>query len=95
MPWFVYILKCSDDSFYVGQTSDLEKRIETHNAGNGPKYTSVRRPVSLLYFESYNSQNEAVKREKQLKKWSRAKKQALIDGNIELLKELSKPNKTG
>ncbi|MFC1724873.1 GIY-YIG nuclease family protein [candidate division KSB1 bacterium] len=94
MPWFVYILKCSDDSFYIGQTSDLEKRIETHNAGNGPKYTAFRRPIKLVYSETFTSQDKAIKREKQIKKWSRLKKQALINGDLEQLKYLSKSRQT-
>ena len=69
MPWFVYILKCSDDSLYIGQTSDLQKRIKIHNEGNGPKYTAIRRPLELAYSESFTSQDKAIKREKQLKKW--------------------------
>ena len=94
MPWFVYILKCLDNSFYIGQTSNLEKRVIAHNAGNGPKYTAVRRPVKLVYLESFTSHDKAIKREKQLKKWSRVKKQSLINDDIENLKKLSKSHQT-
>lgn len=92
MSWFVYILKCSDESYYVGQTNDLEKRIKSHNSGRASQYTSSRLPVTLVYSESLLKKDEAVKREAQLKKWSRAKKQALIDGDLNLLKKLSKPH---
>jgi putative endonuclease len=91
--YFVYILKCSDGSYYTGITSNLEKRIEEHNTGIYKGYTSTRLPVELVYSNRYNDVNEAIRSEKQIKGWSKAKKEALIKGDFELLKELSKSKK--
>jgi predicted GIY-YIG superfamily endonuclease len=88
--WTVYILKCSDDSFYVGHTEDLEKRISLHNSGRGAAYTAVRRPVVLVYHEVTDEKSVAMRREKQIKGWSKAKKEALIRRDIELLKNLAR-----
>jgi predicted GIY-YIG superfamily endonuclease len=85
-----YILECADKSLYVGSTLDLDKRIEEHNIGTGANYTSKRRPVKLVYFEWYDLVVDAYNRENQIKKWSRAKKIALINGDKEKLKQLSK-----
>ena len=85
-----YILKCSDGSFYVGSTTNLENRLKTHNQGEGANHTAKRRPVQLVYHERLDSFNDAVKRERQVKKWSREKKEALIRGEKEKLKKLSK-----
>jgi len=90
MTWFVYILKCSDDSYYTGYTEYLEVRIQDHNSGRACKYTFSRRPVSLVYYENYDTKEEAKKRECQIKKWSRSKKEALISENTDKLKILSK-----
>jgi putative endonuclease len=87
---FFYILKCSDGSFYVGSTTNLENRVKTHNQGKGATYTSKRRPVQLIYHEQFKSFDDAVQRERQVKKWSRAKKEALIRGEMETLGKLSK-----
>lgn len=92
MSWFTYILTCSDGSFYVGHTSDLEERVKTHNLGRGARFTALRKPVTLSYSETHESQEDAIEREKQIKKWSRAKKLALICGDTQKLKELSKRN---
>jgi putative endonuclease len=88
--YFFYILKCSDGSYYVGSTTNLENREKIHNQGKGAAYTAKRRPVHLVYHERFNSLDEAVKRERQVKKWSRAKKEALIRGEIDKLRKLSK-----
>jgi predicted GIY-YIG superfamily endonuclease len=90
MKWYTYILKCSDESFYIGHAQNVEQRVARHNAGQGAIFTKHRRPVNLVYEEVFSSKQEAVVRELQLKKWSRAKKQALIDGDKELLKALSR-----
>ncbi|MBI4775249.1 MAG: GIY-YIG nuclease family protein [Deltaproteobacteria bacterium] len=90
MSWFVYILRCSDGSYYTGHTEDPEARLRVHNSGKGPSYTAARRPVVLRYAESHPSKEAAVQRERRLKKWSRAKKQALINGDTATLKEMSK-----
>ena len=88
--YYVYILKCSDNSYYVGSTDNLEQRVTRHNAGRGTKWIAARLPVKLIYHEKYESQNLATKRERQIKKWSRIKKEALISDNAEKLKKLSK-----
>ena len=61
--FFVYLLRCSDNSLYCGWTTDLEKRIEAHNSGRGAKYTKTRRPVELVYYEECESKSAAMKRE--------------------------------
>ncbi len=86
--YYVYILRCADNSLYVGWTTDVAARETAHNDGRGAKYTSGRRPVSVVYSEPHESRSKAQKREYQLKRWTRAKKDALIAGNLELLKRL-------
>ncbi len=88
--YYTYILKCSDGSYYVGSTGDLSRQLARHNAGRGPKWTACRLPVKLLYSETHESETEAVRRERQIKKWTRAKKEALITGDKESLKGYSK-----
>jgi len=88
--YFVYILKCCDRSYYIGVTSDLKKRLKTHNTGKGADWTARRLPVELIYEEQHDTKSKALKREKQLKGWSRTKKEALINGELELLRKLSK-----
>ena len=87
---YVYILLCADNSFYVGSTQNLDDRLKSHNDGRGAAYTFKRRPVRLVYSESFVSENDALSRERQLKRWSRGKKEALLKGNLERLKDLSK-----
>ena len=77
--FFTYILLCSNNSYYVGHTSNLENRVSTHNAGKGSSHTAKYRPVKLLYSEEFETVVEAVKRELQLKGWSRVKKEILIN----------------
>ena len=89
-PYFVYILECSDGTLYVGSTSDLVRRERAHNEGPGAKYTSGRRPVRVVYSEIYGSRSTAQKREAQLKRWSRAKKKALVEGDEQRLHALAK-----
>jgi putative endonuclease len=93
---WVYILKCSDFSYYVGYTTNLERRLQEHNSKYYPRsYTSSRRPVSLFYNYGFNSIKEARAAEKQLKGWSRAKKEALANGDFDLLHKLAEcQNKT-
>lgn len=76
--YYVYILKCSDDSFYTGYTVDLEKRLKTHNDGKGAKYTRSRRPVAIIYTEKFETLSEALKREIEIKKLNRTQKEKLI-----------------
>ncbi|MFH1652993.1 MAG: GIY-YIG nuclease family protein [Pseudomonadota bacterium] len=86
----VYILQCSDNSYYIGYTTNLEQRIKEHNQGSGGHNTRIKRPVKLLHHEKFENKMDALKRESQLKRWSRAKKEALIKGELEMLKNLSK-----
>ncbi|MBE5856457.1 MAG: GIY-YIG nuclease family protein [Lachnospiraceae bacterium] len=77
--WFVYILECADGTLYTGSTNDLEKRVETHNSGNGAKYTKARLPVKLVFHEEFEDKKEAMKREWFIKhKLSRKQKMELI-----------------
>ena len=90
MSHFVYILKCSDGSYYIGLSENPEERVKRHNSGRGAKYTFKRRPVKLVYTESHDNLTDAVRRETQIKKWSHAKKNALINGDMKILKLLAK-----
>ena len=85
-----YILRCADDKLNVGSTTDIEERIKRHNAGYASEFTHLHRPVELVNKEDFDTYQEAFKRERQIKKWTRSKKEALIAGDIERLKELSK-----
>jgi putative endonuclease len=85
----VYILRCSDGSFYVGSTWDLERRVSEHNLGIGAAYTRRRRPVELVWAADYDRVDEAYAMEKRIQGWSRAKRQALIDGRTDELTTLS------
>jgi len=89
----MYILECSDRSLYVGSTWDLDRRLAQHNEGEGAVYTRNRRPVRLLYAENYSRIENAFLREKQVPRWGRAKRLALIKGGLEKLKPLSKKPK--
>lgn len=87
---FVYVLRCSDDSLYVGSTEDVDSREQMHNEGRGGAYTARRRPVRLVYVEQVTSTTAARDRERQLKRWSGLKKEALIAGDLAQLKQLSR-----
>ncbi|MBI4817585.1 MAG: GIY-YIG nuclease family protein [Deltaproteobacteria bacterium] len=89
-PFFLYILRCKDDSLYVGHTDDLERRVLQHETGELPCYTRERRPVALVYSCEFSTRDEALQRERQLKGWSRAKKNALIHSDFARLRKLSK-----
>ena len=75
---YTYILRCRDDTLYTGWTTDLEKRVETHNLGKGAKYTRTRLPVELVYYEAFASKEEAMSREWHIKQLSRKDKLRLI-----------------
>ena len=75
---YVYIVQCVDGTLYTGYATDLDRRVVAHNAGRGAKYAASRRPVSLVYFESFDSKSDALKREHELKRLSRVEKQALV-----------------
>lgn len=89
-PCFVYVLLCSDGTYYTGCTADLRDRERVHNEGHGAVYTASRRPVRLVYSERHESWPTAREREAQLKRWSRAKKQALVDGDSRTLHVLAR-----
>lgn len=80
--WLVYILECSDKSYYVGITPNLKRRINEHQIGKGGTWTKARRPVKLKYAEKLKTRKTAEQREIQLKSWSRKKKEALIKGKV-------------
>lgn len=82
--WYVYFLRCSDNSLYTGITTDLERRVEEHNSSNtlGAKYTRVRRPVKLVYSEQQDNRQTASQREYQLKKLKKTEKEALVSNYI-------------
>jgi len=87
MSFYVYILHCSDDSYYTGHTDNLEARIEAHRQGIFSGYTASRRPVQLVFAEEFSSRQEAFERERRIKGWRRLKKEALIKqdwGRLEL-----------
>ena len=75
---YMYVLTCSDQSLYTGYTNNLEKRITTHNAGKGAKYTRARRPVKLIYYETFETKQEAMSAEALFKKKTRQAKLAYI-----------------
>lgn len=89
--YYVYILKCSDNSYYTGFTSNLTQRIEDHSNGKyKDSYTFARRAIVLVYHCEFTDPNMGIAAEKQIKKWSRAKKEALINGEYEKLPNLAK-----
>lgn len=88
-----YILRCANNKLYVGSTTNIDERLKRHNAGYASEYTHLHKPIELVYKEEYDTYQEAFKRERQLKKWSHSKKEALIAGDLEKLKELSKSKK--
>ena len=88
--YFVYILKCADESYYIGQTSDVERRLLEHKAGLCVGYTSVRLPVYLVYFKDFECRDAAFTFERQIKGWSRKKKETLIKGDLEDLRLYAK-----
>lgn len=83
MTAYVYILSCADGTLYTGWTNDLVKRLASHQAGKGAKYTRGRLPVTLLYHETYETESEARKRECAIKQLTRRKKEALIQNSQE------------
>lgn len=92
---YTYILECANGQYYVGSTNDLERRLQEHQAGLGCRFTSKHLPVRLVYYEEFQSVEAAFERERQLHGWSRAKKEALIHGEVERLAGLSAGRKAG
>ena len=86
---FVYILECSNSTYYTGSTINLERRLTEHVNGEGANYTKKYPPIRLLYVEEYDRIDEAFYREKQIQRWSHEKKRALIEGNIKELQLLA------
>lgn len=79
---YTYILRCKDNTLYTGWTNNLEKRIEMHNSGKGAKYTKARLPVELVYYEQFETKEEAMKREFAIKQMTRKQKDALIRDGV-------------
>jgi putative endonuclease len=90
MKGYMYILLCSDGSYYTGSTKNLELRLAQHQSGQGANHTRKRLPFKLVYYEVFNRIDEAFYREKQVQGWSRSKKEALIIGAYDRLPELSR-----
>ncbi len=89
--YYVYIVLCSDGSFYTGVTNDIDRRLKEHNDGiDIESYTYSRRPVEIKYIELFDDIDKAINKEKQIKGWSKKKKEALIEENFDLLREYSK-----
>ncbi|MCK9486838.1 MAG: GIY-YIG nuclease family protein [Dehalococcoidia bacterium] len=91
MAFWTYLLLCRDGSFYTGHTDNLEARMAAHTDGTFPGYTHRRRPVVLVWSQDFTTRDEAFRVERQIKGWSRAKKQALASGDWEALKRLRTP----
>ena len=85
MKGYMYILECSNGSYYTGSTINLERRIQQHQSGEGANHTKKKLPVRLIYFEEFTRIDEAFYREKQVQNWSRKKKEALINGDLQEL----------
>jgi len=90
MKFYVYLLRCSNGTYYVGHTDDVARRLEEHNTGKGAEHTRKYRPVHLLYTEPFETEQDALRREMQIKHWSHAKKAALVAGDLPELKQLAK-----
>jgi len=90
MPFYVYILECSDGAYYTGHTDNLDQRMAQHGAGEGSRYTSKRRPLKLLWATDCQTPEQAWELEQRLHGWSRAKKEALMRGDFAALRGLSK-----
>jgi predicted GIY-YIG superfamily endonuclease len=88
--FYTYTLRCADGSFYTGHTDDLEARLAIHNEGILAGYTKTRRPLTLVFSQAFGTRLEALEAERQIKNWSRAKKEALINGDWAVLRELAR-----
>lgn len=90
MAFYVYLLRCADGSYYVGQTDGLTKRLAEHEAGEGSAWTARRLPVELVWSEAFGTRDEAREAERQIKGWSRAKKKALVRGDWDAISLLAR-----
>ncbi len=89
--YYIYILKCSDNTYYTGVTNSIDRRYREHQEGSDNKaYTFSRRPIQLVFITEFSNIDFAIEKEKQIKKWSKKKKEALINGDFEALPNLSK-----
>lgn len=79
---YTYIVECKDGTFYTGWTNNIEKRVEDHNSGKGAKYTRARRPVALVYYETFETKEAAMSREYAIKHMSRSQKEKLIQNRV-------------
>ena len=95
MAHYVYMLRCSDGSYYVGHTNDLEQSLAAHERGATEGCTLSRRPVELVFSDRFSTRQEAFHRERQIKGWSKARKEALIKGDWDGLVELSNKSSGG
>ena len=90
----VYILRCSDGSYYTGHTEDLQSRLVAHQQGTLGGYTFRRRPVELVYSSEFTSRVDALEMERRIKGWSRRKKEALIEGDWDRIQRLSRGSRS-
>jgi putative endonuclease len=95
MSFWVYILKCADDSYYVGHTDNLETRMWHHADGKITGYTSTRRPVTLVFSQDFPTREEALASERQIKGWSRKKKEAMMRGDWQEVSRLAQNRELG
>ena len=94
MPYHVYILRCSDGSYYTGHTDNLEARLAAHQSGHIQGYTHTRRPITLVFTQEFPMRQEALSSERQIKGWTRAKKEALIATDWQTLSHWSKNHRS-
>lgn len=88
-PFYLYILRCADDSLYIGHTDDLATRMQQHHSGALGGCTATRHPLTLVFVSEHETRLEALERERQIKRWTRAKKEALIAGDWDRLRQLA------
>ena len=88
--FFVYILLCKDNSYYIGHTDNIEKRLAGHQSGAYEGYTAARLPVELVFLQTFQTRDEAFVVEQRIKRWTRCKKEALINADWNELKDLAK-----
>ena len=93
MSFWTYMLRCADDSYYVGHSDNLENRVAEHATGVPTCYTTNRRPVTLMWSQEFATREEALAAERQIKGWNRKKKQALIDGDWKEIQRLAWGNR--
>jgi predicted GIY-YIG superfamily endonuclease len=95
MSFFAYLLRCNDGSYYAGHTEDLDARMAQHQSGALGGYTAKRLPVELVWSDSFMSRDDAFRVERKLKGWSRAKKEALLTGDWDLIQTLARNRQGG